>query len=471
MELIKSKNANINYLAQIVEINQFHKHPDPEVTKLKCTYVNGYNIIVGIDSEPGKYIYFPTCSVINPQFLSFANLYRHGQLNSNPEQTGMFEDNGRVKAIKLRGCISEGFLLPIETFINWISSFTGISVDNSILKNNLEFDTVKHLNKSFWICHKYVVSTVNTHSSNYVHNKNQKRVKKFNRVIDTQFRLHYDTVQIKKLTEPIKPDDLIHISSKIHGTSGISAYVLTKYPINIFQKLGYWISKGVWENYGIKYDYVYSSRTVIKNRDFNPKVGNGYYNIDVWAEADKIVRPHLQKGMTAYYEIVGYLPNGKYIQKNYDYGCVPPAEGEEYTSEKHFKVRIYRITLTNVDGIVHEFSPREVQIWCEINNLTPVEEFYYGYAGDLYDDLYQYVNGERLYYPDWYERFLENLSNDEDFYMEKRAPDCINKVPQEGIVIKIDNGRPNAMKLKSFAFVNNEQKELDAGIENIEDNA
>lgn len=36
MELVKSKNANINYLAKIVDIQTFTPHPDPETTKLKC---------------------------------------------------------------------------------------------------------------------------------------------------------------------------------------------------------------------------------------------------------------------------------------------------------------------------------------------------------------------------------------------------------------------------------------------------
>ena len=60
--------------------------------------------------------------------------------------------------------------------------------------------------------------------------------------------------------------------------------------------------------------------------------------------------------------------------------------GEEYTHEKHFKVRVYRITMTNVDGFVHEFSAREVQQYCLSRGLVPVEEFYYGYARDLYDN-------------------------------------------------------------------------------------
>ena len=111
MELVISKNANINYLAKIVDIQTFTPHPDPETTKLKCTHIDGYNIIVGIDSEPGIYIYFPTSCEINSELLSYANLYRHKERNRDENKSGFFEDNGRVKAIKLRGIVSEGFLL------------------------------------------------------------------------------------------------------------------------------------------------------------------------------------------------------------------------------------------------------------------------------------------------------------------------------------------------------------------------
>lgn len=112
MKFIKSKNANINYLAKIIEIKNFTPHPDPETTKLKLAHVDGFNIVVGIDSEPGIYIYFPTSCEINPQLLAYGNLYRHTGKNNKPEaKAGFFEDNGRVKAIKLRGVVSEGFLM------------------------------------------------------------------------------------------------------------------------------------------------------------------------------------------------------------------------------------------------------------------------------------------------------------------------------------------------------------------------
>ena len=143
MKLSKSKNANINYLAKIVEINEFKAHPNPEVTKLKCCSVDGFNIICGIDYEPGIYVYFPTSCCLNPNFLSFANLYRHSSMNSNPNETGMFEDNGRVKAIKLKGCISEGFIIPVLALENFILSTTNKEVEYSI---NDEFDLSKVYN-------------------------------------------------------------------------------------------------------------------------------------------------------------------------------------------------------------------------------------------------------------------------------------------------------------------------------------
>ena len=47
----------------------------------------------------------------------------------------------------------------------------------------------------------------------------------------------------------------------------------------------------------------------------------------------------------------------------------------------------------------------------------------------------------------------------------------ISKGAHEGIVIKKKDGIAHALKLKTFAFMNREQKELDKGIENVEDNS
>lgn len=454
MKLIQSKNANVNYLAKIVKIDNFHKHSDPEVTKLKCCCIDGFNIITGIDSEPGLYVYFPTACCINPKFLSYANLYRHGELNVDQTKTGMFEDNGRVKAIRLRGELSEGFIIPIVVLENWVMSTVNVELK---VEEGTEFDSIEHDGKTFWVNKKYIPKNTRTSGAPGSGNSGKgKQPKGLDKIIENQFRFHYDTVLIKKCPHVLHPSDLISITSKVHGTSGISAYVLCKQELNWKQKIARWLTGEEFD----KYDYLYSSRSVIKNQYYNKSVQGGFYGVDVWKYADDIVRPCLSKGMTAYYEIIGFLPNGGYIQKNYDYGCLPPVGDEAYTYGKHFKVQIYRVTITDVSGKVHEFSAREVQLWAQMVGLVPVEQYYYGYAKDLYPDLDPSEH--------WNENFLSKLANDKNFYMECNSPTCDNKVPHEGIVIKIENMKSEAFKLKCFKFLDGEGKALDKGEIDIE---
>lgn len=454
MKLIQSKNANVNYLAKIVKIDNFHKHSDPEVTKLKCCCIDGFNIITGIDSEPGLYVYFPTACCINPKFLSYANLYRHGELNVDQTKTGMFDDNGRVKAIRLRGELSEGFIIPIVVLENWVMSTVNVELK---VEEGTEFDSIEHDGKTFWVNKKYIPKNTRTPGAPGSGNSGKgKQPKGLDKIIENQFRFHYDTVLIKKCPHVLHPSDLISITSKVHGTSGISAYVLCKQELNWKQKIARWLTGEEFD----KYDYLYSSRSVIKNQYYNKSVQGGFYRVDVWKYADDIVRPCLSKGMTAYYEIIGFLPNGGYIQKNYDYGCLPPVGDEAYTYGKHFGVQIYRVTITDVSGKVHEFSAREVQLWAQMVGLVPVEQYYYGYAKDLYPDLDPSEH--------WNENFLSKLANDKNFYMECNSPTCDNKVPHEGIVIKIENMKSEAFKLKCFKFLDGEGKALDKGEVDIE---
>lgn len=465
MKLIVGPKANVNYLAKIVQINQFKPHTDPEVTRLKCCVVDGFNIICSIDSQPGLYVYFPTACCLNPDFLRYANLYRHGELNNDPEQTGMFEENGRVKAIKLRGELSEGFILPVVTLENYILSVTNVPIE---CKAGTEFDCVEHDGKTFWINKKYIPKNTRIPGAPGSRNQGGKQPKGLDKIIENQFRFHYDTTLIKKCPHVLKPTDIISITEKVHGTSGISAYVLCKIPRSWNSKVCAWLAKNIFRlnlvssvSYRYDYDYLYSSRTVVKNKYYNKNVTPGFYGVDVWKCADDLIRPFLSKGMTAYYEIVGFLPNGGYIQKGYDYGCIPPKEGDKYQHGVHFKVLVYRLTYTNVDGNVHEFSAKEVQQWSKFMGLTPVTEYYYGYASELYPDLKADEH--------WNENFLAHLANDKNFHMECDSPTCDNKVPHEGVVIKVENMKSEAFKLKCFKFLDKEGKALDKGESNIED--
>ena len=469
MKLSISKNAHVNYLSKIVYLDRFAPHPNPEYTKLKLAFVDGFNIIVSIDMQEGQYVYFPAMSQINPDLLRYLNLYSHPEMNADVNKKGFFEKNGRVKAIRLGGHPSEGFLLPISDLKNWIKD--SVNVELGDVDNNIEFDEVEHNGKTFWVSQKYIVQTSVPNSGSNKGNYRDKKLKRFDKLIDGQFAFHYDTVLIRKSPWEIKPDDIIHISSKWHGTSLISSYVLCKEPrsktdkflTKMYKKLGGTLTKYADAESYPQYDYIYSSRSVIKNAKINPTVKEGFYPDDVWKYGHEFLKPYLQKGMTMYAEIVGFLPNGSYIQKNYDYGCRAPRAADDYKQGTNFKVVVYRITLKNVDGNVHEFSPREVKTYCENCGIPHVIEFYYGYARDLYPELKASDH--------WNEDFIEHLANDKNFFMEENSPDCVNKVPHEGIVIKKDDMISRAWKLKSFAFMNKEQQNLDKGIVDVEEQA
>ena len=99
--------------------------------------------------------------------------------------------------------------------IAFFTSSVNVGIDNPEV--NLEFDAIYHNGKEFWINKKYIVvrNTAGTQGSKS-RQKSQKRLKEFDRIIENQFRYHYDTVLLKKSPWVIKPDSLVSITEKIH---------------------------------------------------------------------------------------------------------------------------------------------------------------------------------------------------------------------------------------------------------------
>lgn len=252
----------------------------------------------------------------------------------------------------------------------------------------------------------------------------------------------------------------------IHNSSGISSNVLVKKHLNIGEKLLKLVGVNIPDT---EYGYIYSSgkpksklpkgivgRYLNKNGDF--------YQDDIWKRTFEDLKEFLTPGLSIYYEIVGYTKSGAMIQNSYDYGCVPPKEDGTYKLGINYKIAIYRVTITGIDGTTVEFSPKQVQYWATKNGLTPVHELFYGYA----KDLFKLDTANEFSYTDdnFGEKFLElckRLYNEKDCFM------CSNKVPEEGCVIRIDGLKFEAYKVKSKAFSMLETKQLDKGEVNIED--
>lgn len=456
--LSKSNNHNPNYLAAIAKVTNIREHPN--ANKLNLCTVAGNTIIVGKDVEEGDTgVYFPLECIINHKFLAFCNLYRDKKLNRDGEANpGFFEvkyDNndkpigGRVKAIKLRGILSEGFWIEVERLADYLHS---ISIGESSLvdkmkglqllvnKENYVGEVFDEVNGE-WFVKKYIPRS-NSVSAN---TGKQGKKAKVSLIIPDQFRFHYSTEQLARNLFQLNPNDLISITYKLHGTSGVFSKLLVK-DMSLKGRIGRFLKMG-----GIKYDNIYSSRRVLKSGWLLPANSQHYYKEDIWGTASLVLDPFIEKGMTLYAEVVGFTSEGSPIQGEFDYGCNP---GE-------FKIYIYRITHTNPDGKVYEMNPKQVQWWCKERGLNPVPELYYGYIYNLFSEL-DYTD-ER-----WRDNFLSLLR--EKYVEGKMCHMCKNEVPAEGVVLRIDDlAGTRAYKCKNSEFLLRESKELDQGIVSIEE--
>lgn len=432
-----SKTANPNYLAKVIKVKGLRKHPNAD--RLSVFTVDGNDIITSTDTpEDQVSIYFPLECQISHEYLSKGNDYRKSLgLNADPEAPGgFFEEKGRVKAVKLRSQKSEGYVVPISSLSVLMSEDKWRQLEQRVGE---EFDTVDG-QLLIW---KYVVPR-----KNGVQGEGKERPKrKFeSRLIDNQFKLHYDTSQLGKNIHKIKPDDIISISWKLHGTSFVSSKVLCKRKLTWYERIAKFFGVRVVDT---EYANIYSSRKVVKNEDIN-KTPQHYYKYDLWGEINNAFKDQLLEGESIYGECVGYTKDGEAIQKHYDYGC----------SEKQHEIYVYRITHTNVSGKVIDLPMNMVQERCVQLGVKYVPEIFFGRAKDFFNYAGQDIS-------QWQEWLVSNLKT--QYVHDQDCQFCTNRVPSEGIVLRIEGLKPEALKLKNFRFLESETKLLDKGETNLED--
>jgi len=419
---------NENYAATVVKINSIT--PIEGFDNLVATNIFGNNTLVSKDIEIGTIgLYFPPETQLYKEYLKNNNLYRDSKENKDETKKGYFEDNGRVKTMKFRGFPSLGIFMPLDSL-----SFTKHKED---LKIGDTFDEINNIK----ICKKYIIREPKIPTPG---NRNNKCLRKISKLIENQFRLHGDTQQLGKHVCNVNPNDIIQCSKKIHGTSVVISNILCKRYLNPIEK--------ILKSFGVKikdteYSNVYSSRKVVQNDDLNPN-RKSFYRENIYAIANNELKEHLTEGITFYAEICGYLPYAGAIQKDYDYGN---------EIGKH-SIYIYRITYTNPQGYVYEFSAKQVKDFCIEHGIKSVPELYYGYAKDLFPELSTTEH--------WHENFLEKLK---EKYLEKDCDLCNNKVPAEGIVLRIEKNILEVYKLKSYRFFELSTKYLDENTFDMEE--
>ena len=482
MEILSlSENAKAEYCASVVRIGELK--PVENSDFLCQTIVDGYSMVVRKDEvkEGDLMVYCCNETQLNKEFLSVNNLFELSsrELNANYQEVealmtegkedeakrkvGFFNKHGRVKMIRLRGCPSMGFLVSQKAIARWKPEFATLNLEDCVGK---DFDT---------ICGDLFIKVYVP----FVQPKREqrsprwdKRLKRYDRMIEGEFHFHYETDPLNKNIGLFKPNDIVTITCKLHGTSLVIANVLVKYPKtlktnikwlkNLFDKM-YAKLPGKWQKYTIGFGNVYSSRTVIKNQFISFGVeSQSFYDVDIWGEYNTLLEDYVEKGMSLYGEICGYLTGTQQmIQKEYDYGC---QEGENF-------VMIYRITTKDENGRVREWNVMDVKRWTEnlitahpelAKRVKPINVLYHGILKDLYPDL--------VIDDHWHENLLERMKSDTaNFGMEQNEPLCKKKVPREGICIRIDNDSiSECFKLKCVKFLEKERSLIDKGEVDIE---
>jgi hypothetical protein len=435
MKLTINENSK-NYACSVVEIKNLFDIEGAD--NIKRTVVNGNNVVVPKTTEIGsKMLYFVSGTKLSADYCHRNNLYDKAEENENTEKRGFISfKQKRVKAIKLRGIISDGMLMPLDSLYSF---FKGAS----LLQVGDEFTDIDGVS----ICEKYIVPIKNNGGSNL---KKGKQPVKISRLVDNQFYLHNDTDNLRKNMHKINPDDIIGIHYKKHGTSIVIGNVQVKRPLSWLEKIAKKVGVKIEES---TYDIVYSSRKVIKNGYLNPNTGEGFYGEDIWGVVAKEVGHLIPKNWTLYGEVLGYLNSGAGIQGKYDYGC---KVGEH-------KFYVYKISVVNTDGNVIFLTDKQIQEWCNKVGLLYSDTFiYYGSVIDYLEN--NILNKEQGTWRDTFLKHLEDNFNEEDCYM------CVNKVPEEGIIVRVERlEQYEAYKLKSKRFLLMESEEQEKEISNIED--
>lgn len=452
--MLKIYDNSKNYTCQVIKLPP--KIPVKGLDNLVEVNVQGNSCLVGKDSDPNElYLFFPAECQISSEFLSKNSLYRHETLNQDPTKKGFFEDNGRVKAIKFKGVISSGFVIPISSLREVTTSRNGIGIitkhdegyfNVSLLKVGDEFNEFHGIE----ICKKYIRKTNIKNGSG---SQSTKGFKIEDLVDSRQAPEHMDTAHLMKNLHKLTPETQVYITYKLHGTSARTYNTLVKRKLTWKDKLAKFFGVKVLEQ---DYDTVVCSRRQVKSIGLEelPNKNHYYKDGDLWSEfAKKNLERKLNRGEAVYYEIIGKTYSGQEIQGGYSYGFNEP------------KGYIYRISNINSQGIEIDLPYDQMKVRASQLELEVCPLLFEGTIGS-------FIN---KYGPVWdaqTNQLLVNESLENIFYhrlLEK--PSILDShVVEEGFCIRVDKyPRPEIFKIKSKKFLEHESKAIDKELSNLED--
>jgi hypothetical protein len=414
---------NRNYAAQIVRIPAVVDLPG--LDKLVGVPVLGHQALTTRGPAVGDLmVAFTAETQLSEGFARENDLYRDSSLNKT-EATGYLKRNRRVRALKLRGNVSNALLMPLSSLeyalgADWV--------------NLQEGDTFDALNGSP-VCNKYEIPT------KLPSQPAGKIVKAFKRVTDKQFPMHLDTDNYWRSKHLLQPGREVIVTQKVHGTS----VRVGRVPVLRKQK---WREK-LLKRFGVpipesEYAAVFGSRKVIKDPG-NPNQ-NHYYDTDgddLWTYHGKKVAHVIPEGAIVYGEILGFTPHGQPIQKDYTYH-LPMGDAE---------LRVYRVATVNAQGFLSDLAWDGVKEFCRARGLKWVPELDRVRADAVETFLESFLNERLADFGDWVD--LPLIVSD-------------HRTVDEGVCLRQEGLVPVILKAKSDQFLAHETALLDKGEANTE---
>lgn len=439
----------------IVEVKDLRPHNNAD--KLQLATFFGETVIVGLDTKIGDIgIYFPCDLQLSEEYCDVNDLCR--KRADGTDGKGYLErDKRNIKAISLRGEKSYGLYAPL-TSLEPFGDITQLRVG----------DTIDVFN-GHEICKKYIPRS-NIRGEHY---SKGNKTRKHKIPVAPLFMEHADTEQLAYNLDAFHCGDEVEITLKMHGTSQRTGYLpifkgyKDSLPRKIINKI--YTSLKVDKNWGTNdrkafynslkhgepiYDWGYVSgtrRTILENFE------GGFYGSNVFREQhSKFFEGKLWKGETVYYEVVSFTDDGTPIMGK---GKVPKEAQSQYGTEMVFHYGrsegsdfyVYRMSMTNEDGDVVEYTPDFMRYRCEQMGAKTVPVLWRGTIPYTMDDIESPIPGHRIVLKEgesageWIKKVAEQYYD---------GPDPIGKTHvREGVVVRILN-RPKfcAYKHKNFLF-------------------
>lgn len=434
-----------------------HLRPHSNADRMQILTVFGNDTCVDLSVKVGDIgIYFPTDLQLSEEFCTANNLVR--RKDETGKNIGGYMDpiKRNVTTIRLRGEKSDGLYLPISCL-----SYLKLNKNDIIVGM-----TISELN-GHEICRKFIPIVKSA-----APRKPGNRVRKKKAPIAPLFQEHADTEQLNYNLNAFRPGDLIEITLKMHGTSQRTGYLptLQGYKRTLWDRICGREGKPI-------YDWGYvtgTRRTVLETYD------GGFYGNNEFREAHaKQFEGKLHKGETVYYEVVGFTNDGTPIMSPGDnkktndkafikqygaktvfsYGCSPTGKQTALYCDANDNllsidedvpksdIYVYRMTMTNEDGDVVEYTPDFMRYRCEQMGVKPVIVFWKGY---IPEQLPRIIDMNTL--EEHIETAGEWIKDIAEEYFD--GPDPVGKTHvREGVVVRIVNApKFTAYKTKNFNF-------------------